>query len=411
MLSLIASDNRTTATRLRHSLIQQGYDCPITNLVSLDSVTEVVSERNRPAEMIFLVLGDDRRLSEERLSQLRRNTSARIIAVGPANDPERILDAIHAGADDYLKEDGDIDREMAASLERLRARNHASPQETGRSIVVTPIAGGSGASFLAANLAVLLAQRNGRCALLDFDVRKGDQAALFDLKPRHTVADLCRNLGNLDQKMLEKSLVAHRSGVHLLGAPRKVDEIEHVSAEGLRRIVQLSKKSFPAVVVDLGDPWDLMGTGLPETAERVLAAFRLDFPSLRNLRRVFEHWEQKGVDSARIDLVVNRSGQSRELPVSRVEAALRRKVSHYIPDDPAQVNLSLNKGTPTILDAPRSAVAKSLAGLAASISGESPPGVMPRRIRRPFAALVSKVALWGREATPMLAHPSQQPAP
>ena len=43
----------------------------------------------------------------------------------------------------------------------------------------------------------------------------------LNLKPRHSIADLCHNIDKLDQKMFEQSLIEHPSGVFVLAAPKR----------------------------------------------------------------------------------------------------------------------------------------------------------------------------------------------
>src|SRR5258706_561520 len=85
---------------------------------------------------------------------------------------------------------------------------------------LTPPSRGSGSSTLAVNLATALAKDHKSCLLLDLNLGAGDLAALLDLKPTHTLADLCRNSTRMDQAIFERSLVRHSSGILLLSPSR-----------------------------------------------------------------------------------------------------------------------------------------------------------------------------------------------
>ena len=76
-------------------------------------------------------------------------------------------------------------------------------------------------------------------------------AALLDLKPTHTVADLCQNVARIDRVMFERSLARHSSGVHLLASPLQFTDIPLVTAEGVRKTVGMAKLMFPYIVIDL----------------------------------------------------------------------------------------------------------------------------------------------------------------
>ena len=73
----------------------------------------------------------------------------------------------------------------------MTSRHGPAPAPEGRTITVLAASGGSGASTLAANLAVVLALECQRCVLVDLKPGVGDLlAGFFDLKPKHTLADL-----------------------------------------------------------------------------------------------------------------------------------------------------------------------------------------------------------------------------
>ena len=75
-----------------------------------------------------------------------------------------------------------------------RAELAAQPSEAGRMIAVLAPSGGSGSSTLAVNVATVLAKEHKSAALIDLKLQAGDLAALLDLKPTYTLADLCQNV-------------------------------------------------------------------------------------------------------------------------------------------------------------------------------------------------------------------------
>ena len=66
---------------------------------------------------------------------------------------------------------------------------------------------------------------------------------------------------------------------------------------------------------------------------------------------------------SKIHLILNRANSKVKLEVSEVERTLQVKADALIPSD-IVVPQSVNKGTPVVLDAPRSSIAKSLEQLA-----------------------------------------------
>ena len=192
---------------------------------------------------------------------------------------------------------------------------------------------------------------------MDLKLEAGDLAALLDLKPTHSLADLCQNAARLDRVLFERSLTRHASGVHLLAPPERLADVVHVRPEGVRQVLALARAVFPYVVVDLDHSFRDDQTKVLHQADIILLVLRLDFASLRNARRTLDHLEQMGIPRDRLRLVVNRHGQPKEVPAAKAEEALGVKIFHFVPDDPKTVNRANNNGVP---DGPGSPLGQGL---------------------------------------------------
>src|SRR5262249_37418594 len=152
-------------------------------------------------EVVVVTLTPDPDGALALLGNLRLLTPARILAVGPAADSRLILRALRAGAADYVDE-ADLETGLVDALTRLRAES-AAQGEPGRVIALLAPSGGSGSSTLAVNVATALAAEHKTSVLLDLKLHAGDLAALLDLRPTHTIADLCQNAARMDREMFE----------------------------------------------------------------------------------------------------------------------------------------------------------------------------------------------------------------
>src|SRR5262249_9125388 len=157
---------------------------------------------------------------------------------------------------------------------------------------------------------------------VDLKLQAGDLAALLDLKPTHTLADLCLNATRLDRIMFERSLVRHESGVHLLAPPRSLVDIKHVTTAGVRQAVNLGRALLPYVVVDPDHSFHEEHLQVLRQADVILLVLRLDFTCLGNARRTLDYLADLAIPPDRIRLVVNRYGQAKEVPAAKAEEAL-----------------------------------------------------------------------------------------
>ena len=107
-------------------------------------------------------------------------------------------------------------------------------------------------------------------------------------------------------------------------------------------------------------------------ADVILLVLRLDFLSLRNVRRTLEYLEKREIASEKIRLVVNRHGQPHEVTSAKAEEALGRKISYFLPEDAKAINRANNHGIPVVIDMPKAKVARSLAQMAASVDAIAP---------------------------------------
>jgi len=369
MRTFVASDNDAVSQRAREVFLREGHECQISPIVPIELAVSRLT-RAQP-ELVMVVLSSSPEEGQALLREARCITHGPLLAVGPASESKLRLRALQSGADHYL-DDAELDAELAIILSRRSIQvqpAQAEPAEPGKVLCVLGPSGGSGSSTLAVNLAALLAREHKSCGLFDLRLGGGDLAALLDLKPTHTLADLCRNSAQMDRIMFEHSLMRHECGVHLLSPPRVFADIAVVTAQGVRQALALARSMFPYVVIDLDDAFHAEQAQTLRQADLILLVLRLDFTSLRNTRRALDHLEQMGIFRERMRLVVNRYGQPEELPVAKAEQALGMKIFHYVPDDPKVINRANNHGIPAVLESPSAKFSKSVAQLTAGVNG------------------------------------------
>jgi pilus assembly protein CpaE len=366
MQFFVASDNATVNARLEQALACQGHDCVISPLTPPGHAANRLAQSN--ADILVVVLSPDPKPALALLQGNRSPSVKRVLAIGPVGEPKLRLAALQEGADNYLDE-AELALEFEAILRRLSCRQEPAKNQNGRVTAVLAPSGGSGSSTLAVNLATALAKEHKSCLLLDLNLGAGDLAALLDLKPSHTLADLCRNSTRMDRTIFERSLVRHTSGVSLLSPSRSFADIGQVTAQGVSDVLTLARSLFPYIICDLDDSFHSEQTQTLRQSEVILLVMRLDFTSLRNTQRTLEHLTQLQIHRDRVRVVVNRYGQPKELPASKAEEVLKMKIAHYVPDDPKTINRANNNGIPAILDVPSAKVSKSVLQLAVSING------------------------------------------
>jgi pilus assembly protein CpaE len=365
MGAFVVSDHEPATVKVREVLRREGQDCPFGNVVSLDQAAEFLA--GSQPELVVVVLSPHPERTLAVLVALRAQTQAPILAVGPVTDSKLVLQALRAGATDYVDE-AEVEADLPAALSRVRV-GQQTRGKPGRLVALLAPCGGSGSSTLAVNLATVIAQEHKSALLIDMKRAAGDLADLLDLKPTHTLADLCQNAARMDRVMFEGTLVRHASGVHLLAPPRTFIDMPHVTPEGVRQALLVGRTVFPYVIADLECSFREEEAVVLRQADVILLVLRLDFTCLRGTRHALEYLKELGVEPDRVRLVANRQGQPKEVPPATAEEALGMKIFHRVPEDAGTVNRANNNGVPLVLDSPRAKVARSLTALAHSING------------------------------------------
>ncbi|MGI8756971.1 MAG: AAA family ATPase [Acidimicrobiales bacterium] len=237
--------------------------------------------------------------------------------------------------------------------------------EGGQVITVFSTKGGAGKSVMAANLAVILAQRSeGTVVLVDADLQFGDISVMLKLAPHHTIVDAVGSFERLDAGFLESLLATHApSGLKVLPAPLEPAFADQIGAYQMNRIIALLRTFCTYVVVDTPAYFNDVVLGLIEESDDVLLIAGMDIPNVKNVKIGLQTMRLLNTPMSKIHLILNRANSKVKLEVSEVERTLGVKADALIPSD-VVVPQSVNKGTPVVLDSPRSSIAKSLEQLA-----------------------------------------------
>jgi pilus assembly protein CpaE len=239
-------------------------------------------------------------------------------------------------------------------------------------ITVFSSKGGCGKSFVASNLAVALAEStHDEVALIDLDLQFGDLAIMLQLFPARTIFDAAQNLDRLDAEAVRGYLTPHRAKVFLLAAPLEPGLSETISADAVAKIIRLMKESFKWVVIDSPPSFtDHVLAALDQSDECVLMT-SMDVPSIKNMKLSLQTLQLLGFGRERIRLVLNRADSKVGLTVQAVEKTLGTQVDVSIPSS-RDVSVSINRGTPLVIDNPKSPVVASIYKMLEIIGASAP---------------------------------------
>ncbi|MFO0972674.1 MAG: hypothetical protein U1A27_04420 [Phycisphaerae bacterium] len=323
-----------------------------------------------PAEVLILHLDPAAPLVLEVAGQvLAANPRVPVIAISGCTDGDTLLKAMRIGLKRFLVKPLDL-AELKEAVGQI-AGEQAQAREPGKLVSVLGSAGGVGATFLATNLAVELAELTGaagRVALLDFDFRFGQVATVLDLESQFTISDLCSTPEQVDPAMIEKALVKHASGVWVLARPQQFAQAEGITAAHCAGVLTVMQEMFTYIVIDGPMRSDPGGRIILDAADFNLMIVQLLVTSVRNTARMMEELATQGFSASRMRFVCNRLGRdSGHLETAQVERTLGAPFFHTLPDEWKSASASINVGQPLRTEFSKSKLCQSVRELAMKI--------------------------------------------
>lgn len=283
-----------------------------------------------------------------------------------------LLQAFRAGVREVLPSPASVEA-LNGALERIMRKRNGAAAADGKILAMTSCKGGSGATFLATNLAWILALEHGkRVALIDLNLQFGDAAMyLTDEKPASNLAQVCQQIHRLDAAFLSSAMIEVAPGFSVLAAPDDPSHATDVKAEHVAAILKVARANYDFVVVDVGRSLDAVSLQLFDMADMILPVVQLTLPFIREAKRLVEVFMSLGYPQSKIGLIVNRFEKSTEIGLQDLERTVNAKVFKAVPNCYRAVAASVNQGEPVARLEKSSPVTKALREIAAALDVES----------------------------------------
>lgn len=308
------------------------------------------------------------------LSQLNvRHPNITLILLTADQAPEVLLGAMRAGVREVLPTP--VGREaiqgaMARVEQKLALQSGG--QKRGKVLGFIPCKGGSGATFLATNLAyILAAEENKKVILIDLSLNFGD-ACLFvsDRKPAVTLADVARQIMRMDAAFLASSLVSVLPNFGLLAAPEDPVQAMEVKPEHIESLLNLARNQYDIIILDVGRALDPVSVKALDQADMIFPVLQLTLPFIRDARRLLDVFRSLGYARDKVKLLVNRFEKGGDIRLEDVERTLGGPVFKTLPNSFKAVAVSVNQGVPISKLSSNNPVTRSLQELARDLTRE-----------------------------------------
>jgi pilus assembly protein CpaE len=349
-------------------------DCAVRNVREFSSYPPMLEDVPRMLEqnydVIIVDLDSDLETALRLVESIGANGRSTVMVYSEKVDADLLMRCMRAGAREFLTVPFNS-VVIGEALVRASVRRPSDPQPEkkadGKLMAFLGAKGGAGATTLACNFAVALAQETSQSTLLiDLDLPLGDAALNLGIVAEYSTIDALQAADRLDASFLSRLLVKHSSGVSVLAAPGRFIPYQ-ASDEAIDRLIAVARQMFDNVVVDLGSRLDWTGSVLFREASEIFLVTQAGIPELRNSNRLISQFFTDG--GPRLEIVINRY-EARTLGISEehITKALTRPVQWKIPNDYQAVRKMQINATPLALsDSP---IARIIRQMARSVNGK-----------------------------------------
>ncbi len=296
-----------------------------------------------------------------------------ILAISRKADPKLIIQAVRAGAREFLQEPIQP-RSFTQAIERYIAERQRilENKKEGKIYCFTAGKEGSGVTSIAINVASAFSTMPGnRVALLDLDSPVGDAAIYLNLAPNPKLHDIFAAGARLDALLLE-SCMSQADGFSLLPAPREWGRQKTIGVETLNKLLKVAAQTYTHVVVDL--PRSLSSDHMQVVAkatELLIVVLTPDLSSISRTGLLLRNLSACDIPD-KIRLVINRTHDSDEIDRNLIEKTLHHPVFCSIPDNYKDSIRAMMAGKPLASNT-KSELAQSYHKLARQLAGVPEP--------------------------------------
>jgi len=314
-----------------------------------------------------------------------KSRNIKVILIAEDVSPAALHQLLRQGADEFVPYPLP-ENELQSAIARLRTVEDpkevikskpktAGDQRDGAILAVHGLAGGTGATTLAVNLAWELATgsktETPKVCILDLDLQFGAVATYLDLPRREAVYELLSDTEAMDDETFDQALMVYEEKLHVLTAPAEMLPLDLISSEDVARIINMARNHFDYVIIDMPSTLVQWSEVILNAAHVYFATMELDMRSAQNALRLKRALQAEELPFEKLRYVLNRapkftdlSGKSR---VKRLAESLDITIDVQLPDGGKPVVQGADNGQPLEQSAAKNPLRKEIAKLAASL--------------------------------------------
>lgn len=309
--------------------------------------------------------GVDGITASERIKQQVPYTQ--IIMMSVQGESDYLRRSMLAGAREFLVKPFSSD-ELVSSIRRVHqlapprlptipqmptdtgSTSEETSRELGKVVTIFSAKGGVGCSSIAVNMAVALQQNaTAKVVLIDANLQFGDVGVLLNLYASRTIIDLAINIDELDDELINDTLIAHSSGIKTLLAPTRPEDADMITPSLLIEIIERLKVKFDVIIIDTSSFLDEKVLSVLDIADKIMVVTTPEIPAIKDAKLFFEITEALDYERDRIMFVLNKEDKRINIRAEDIEANIKYRIEGKLPLDEQVAITAVNQGIPFVL--------------------------------------------------------------
>ena len=315
-----------------------------------------------------------------------KTAGIKVILIAEDVSPSALHQLLREGGDEFVPYPLP-ESELARAIERVltkestpeRQGNEKGFKATGNhSGVIIPVhglAGGTGATMMAVNMAWELAniekEDPPKVCLLDLDFQFGSASTYLDLPRREAVLEMLTDTESMDSEAFMQAMLTYGDKLHVLTAPMDMIPLDMITPADIGRVIEMASRNFDYVIIDMPSTMVEWSQTVLEMAHVYFAMIELDMRSAQNTLRLKRALQSEDLPFEKIRFVLNRApgftdlnGKSR---VKRLAENLGISIEVLLPDGGKPVLQAADQGAPLADTIAKNVLRKEILKLAKSV--------------------------------------------
>jgi pilus assembly protein CpaE len=280
-----------------------------------------------------------------------------VVIMSVQSENEYLKKAMLVGAKEYIIKPFNFEvliNTLVSTYREYSTRVHSKPlvaqQKKAKVISLFSAKGGSGKTFLAAQLCHILSQKNNLKVLaIDADYQFGDLGLVLGQKLSPTIIDLLSERNPTSEEVFSSNVLPVSKNFDILLAPSSPEQAEGLPKEGIENILIFAKEYYDVIICDIGLNYSDISLMLLDHSDRVLIVTLPLVNAIHHTKKALEIMKSLDYTPIKVKLVANQMTKQTAITQKEIETVLNHALYASIPEDIISARDAINQGNPQLI--------------------------------------------------------------